>query len=536
MKVVEDALSPGSIISGRFRLHRLLGRGGMASVWQAFHSSLNIDVAIKFLEPKWAGSEEVRSRFAQEATAIAKVRSPHVVHVLDYGFTEQGRLFIVMELLEGEDLGRRLARTQRLGLQDTVALVAQASRGLAKAHAANIIHRDIKPENLFIVSDEEGFWIKLLDFGVAKALGWGDAVHQTDTGQIVGTPLYMSPEQALGRVIDSRCDLYSLATVAYRCLTGRPPFVAKHLGELMLALNSATPPPASSFDSSLPRSIDDWFASMFAKDPDARCGQNARDVATSFEAACAGRGPGRAASLPVAESLAGAEAPTLPGEGERSPLEEQSGIVDALPSQAFSHSERHRIKSRRGRHLLASGLLIAVAGIGSVAIRAKREPAGPPAPASDERSLPGPPPPRSVQLRIAAVPTTAALYLDGQLLGANPFEGRASFDVGKHVLRVEAPGHVAAQADLTLDHDVQLELSLVPVPDGSLTSHAQRATDGPRPSQRTTRRATPTKPAVGDDASRQRRAPAAPAPRTPAEDKPLKRPLELDRSSPWQGP
>jgi eukaryotic-like serine/threonine-protein kinase len=492
MTVAEDALLPGSIISGRFRLHRLLGRGGMATVWQAFHLNLNIDVAIKFLEPRWSGSEEVRSRFAQEATAIAKVRSPHVVHVLDYGFTEQGRLFIVMELLEGEDLGQRLARSQRLGLEETAALVSQACRGLAKAHAANIIHRDIKPENLFVVSDEEGFWIKLLDFGVAKALGWGDAVHQTDTGQIVGTPLYMSPEQALGRPIDARCDLYSLATVAYRCLTGRPPFVAKHLGELMLALNAAMPPLASSFDSSLPRSIDEWFASMFAKDPDARCGQSARDVATSFEAACAGRAPGGAASSFIAASLAGAEAPTLPGEAEALPrVDGSSGVSDVISSQVFSPSEVPRVKSHRGRYWLALGLLVTAAGIGSMAMQAKRESAAAAAPPSDE---------------------VAPRDLERSRLPAPP-------PVAQTAAPVEQPRREAAGP---------------PANDGSLASHAQRGAEKARPTKRAAHAATPPKRAVSD--SRSPRAASKAAAHTPPEDKPLKRPLQLDRSSPWQGP
>ena len=221
----------------------MLGRGGMGSVWEAYHLALETEIAIKFLDPQLSNRTDIRSRFAQEATAAARIKSPHVVGILDYGFTEDGRGFIAMELLKGEDLAQRIDRLGGLTPPEAAEVVVQACRGLAKAHQSGIVHRDLKPENLFVVEDDDGVLVKILDFGIAKAVGISSgSAHKTDTGQILGTPLYMSPEQALGRPIDSRSDLYSLTVVAYRALAGRPPFVCEAVGELIVAVSTLVAP------------------------------------------------------------------------------------------------------------------------------------------------------------------------------------------------------------------------------------------------------------------------------------------------------
>jgi serine/threonine-protein kinase len=284
---VDDSLFPGRVISERFRLERLLGRGGMGTVWQARHLSLDTQIAIKFLNAELSKRQDIRSRFAREASSVARIRSPNVVGVLDSGFTDDGYAFIAMELLHGEDLGRRLAREGRCTVRETSSLVTQVARGLSKAHAVGIVHRDLKPENLFVLSDDDGFVVKILDFGIAKAVGPGAASHQTDTGQLLGTPTYMSPEQAMGRPLDRRSDLYSLAVVAYRCLAGRPPFAHSAPGELIVAVSTRTPPIPSSFNPDLPAVFDTWFERALAKDPDDRGWQTASELAESFERVCA---------------------------------------------------------------------------------------------------------------------------------------------------------------------------------------------------------------------------------------------------------
>lgn len=531
---VVDELAPGSIVSGRFQLGNLLGRGGMASVWQARHLALEIDVAIKFLESKWSDSDVMRARFIREATAIARIRSPHVVQVLDHGFTESRRGFIVMELLQGEDLGKRLQRTQRLGLSETMLLVAQACRGLGKAHAASVIHRDIKPENLFLTTEDDEFLVKLLDFGVAKATGGMDGASQTDTGQIVGTPLYMSPEQLLGRFIDARCDLYSLATVAYRCLTGRLPFTAKHVGELLLAISSKTPPVPSAIDPSLPPALDAWFASMFAKDPSARCCQTVGEFAATFEAACRAAAANAAVVGGEPESAPSVDAATLPGQADASMAAVRDGAIDDTASLLLGTSARdaqHRGRARRA-------VLVSLVAVGSASLgiwtRWPSSNEGVEAVALETASAPQmPAPPARMRFWITATPPGASLYLDGELLPSNPFSGTHPRDSGVHHLRVEAPDHLPLERVVSLDQDLRLELSLAPaagsVSDGP-TLERPAHPPGARPARQ---RASNVE---GKPRSKHRRDPLARPEGEAPGNKPRNRPLELDRSSPWQVP
>ena len=240
-------LAEGTVIAGRFRLVRTLGRGGMGEVWLAHHTGLDTPCAIKFIHAQVAAVAETRQRFEREAKAVAQMRSPHVVHVLDYGECE-GMPYIAMEYLDGEDLGRRLKRLERLTPFDTHLILAQVARALAKAHTAGLVHRDLKPENIFICHDDEQEIVKILDFGIAKnkALAIGDG--STATGALLGTPSYMSPEQAQGtKAVDHRSDLWSLAVVAFRCLTGRLPFVSEALGDLLVQIIVNPLPMPSSF-------------------------------------------------------------------------------------------------------------------------------------------------------------------------------------------------------------------------------------------------------------------------------------------------
>jgi serine/threonine-protein kinase len=280
-------LVAGMAIASRFRLEHLLGRGGMGSVWVAHHLTLGVPVAVKFVDPTAGAVDEIRSRFAQEAQAAAKINSPHVVRMVDYGADEWGRPYIAMELLQGVELAKRIEGDQTLELREVARVVAHAAKGLTKAHAAGITHRDLKPENLFLCDDDDGFIVKILDFGIAKADSpVGTAHHRTGTGQIVGTPGYMSPEQALGAGgVDFRSDLYSLGVVAYRCVTGRVPFAATGLGELIVAITSRPHAPPSSLRADLPPDLDAWFDRALAKDPAARF-QSARELSDSFAMAC----------------------------------------------------------------------------------------------------------------------------------------------------------------------------------------------------------------------------------------------------------
>ena len=225
----------GTVIANRFRLVRQLGCGGMGMVWSAQHVGLDTPCALKFIHEESAWDANHRARFEREAKVVAQLRSPHVVQVVDYGVHEDVP-YIAMELLLGEDLGCRLARVGRLSAQETVTIVTQIARALSKAHTAELVHRDLKPENVFLVPDDDGEIVKVLDFGIAKTMNGGLGDQRTKTGALVGTPRFMSPEQAQGvKSVDHRSDLWSLAVIAYRCLTGRLPFDSDAIGDLLMS-------------------------------------------------------------------------------------------------------------------------------------------------------------------------------------------------------------------------------------------------------------------------------------------------------------
>src|SRR5688572_17624714 len=215
-------LRAGLLIDGVVRLVGLVGEGGMGSVWVADHLRLGTQVAVKFLSPQLAKESGAIVRFQHEAMSAAQIKSPHVVQVFDHGVFAGQRPYIVMELLEGEDLAQRLERTGPLSLLELARLVVHVCRALRKAHAAGIVHRDIKPGNVFL-SDQDGeLFAKVLDFGIARRADAPVSTAVTDVGSMVGTPLYMSPEQMIGHAnIDFRTDLWSLGVLTYYSLVGR---------------------------------------------------------------------------------------------------------------------------------------------------------------------------------------------------------------------------------------------------------------------------------------------------------------------------
>jgi eukaryotic-like serine/threonine-protein kinase len=269
------------VVADRFRLNQLLGRGGMGSVWQATHLGLDIPCAVKFIEGEIAQLPEAQARFEREAKAAAQLRSPHVVQILDHGVW-QGTPYIAMELLDGEDLGKRLARAGRLPPPDVLRIVTQVSRALTKAHSLGIVHRDLKPDNIFLVRDDDREIAKVLDFGIAKSTTTGIDGSNTKTGAMLGTPYYMSPEQAQGtKAIDQRSDLWSLAIIVFQALTGRLPFESEALGDLLVKIIISPVPMPSQFVSDLPPSFDRWWGRAAQRDPTLRF-QTAREFGDSL--------------------------------------------------------------------------------------------------------------------------------------------------------------------------------------------------------------------------------------------------------------
>lgn len=260
----------GRILAGKYRLIDELGRGGMGSVWRADHVQLRSSVAVKLIDPVLAETREGQSRFLREARAAGSLRSTHVVSVFDYG-VDEGTPFLVMELLEGESLASRLEKRGRLSLTEVQAIMKQVARGLTKAHSAGIVHRDLKPENIFITSEGDSEVVKVLDFGIAKVDANIAVSVQTQTGMVLGTPYYMSPEQAEGRrELDARSDVWSLGVIVFECILGKRPFDGDNLAQIILAI-CADPMPIPSHFGAVPAGFDEWFAHVVARRLDVRC-------------------------------------------------------------------------------------------------------------------------------------------------------------------------------------------------------------------------------------------------------------------------
>jgi serine/threonine-protein kinase len=260
----------------KYDLRRLIGKGAMGEVWEATHTTLGRSVAIKFIDAAFSADPEAVQRFHLEARAAARLECRNVVAVFDHGVSREGRPFLVMERLQGESLEARLARVEHLPPAAVLAITRDVARGLSLAHAAGILHRDLKPDNIFLhwgLGDDEEI-AKIIDFGVAK---FRDGTEPPRSTRLVGTPLYMSPEQSRGMPTDARSDLWALAVVVYRMVVGDLPFSSHSFPALALLIWNEPAPAPSSLRPELPPALDAWATRALAKSPADRF-QNASEL------------------------------------------------------------------------------------------------------------------------------------------------------------------------------------------------------------------------------------------------------------------
>jgi serine/threonine-protein kinase len=275
----------GVVLSGKYRITRELGRGGMAAVYEAENVDIGKRVAIKVLAQELSSSTVVVERFLREARAAAAIRSPYICDVYDSGRLDDGRPFLVLELLLGESLYERMTRVRQLDVPTTLQITSQTCRGLTKAHKATIVHRDLKPENLFVTKDEEGRVLtKILDFGLAKFYspveGDEKQARLTREGAVFGTPAYMSPEQVRGQgAVDHRADLWALGCIVYECLTGKTVWATEQGVAMTFAQIASSPlPDPSALRPDLPPAFLRWFSKALNRDIDQRF-QSAKELA-----------------------------------------------------------------------------------------------------------------------------------------------------------------------------------------------------------------------------------------------------------------
>jgi serine/threonine-protein kinase len=275
----------GELLAGKYRVERVLGSGGMGVVVSAVHTQLDQRVAIKFVREEALGNEDAVQRFLREARAAVKLKSEHAARVIDVGTLESGAPYMVMEYLEGSDLATVLQERGVLAAQVAAEWIVQACEAIAEAHALGIVHRDIKPQNLFLAKTVGGQpRVKVLDFGVSKSLDSSSARRLTQTRAMLGSPLYMSPEQMRSsRGVDARSDVWALGVVIYELVTRRLPFEAESMPELCLKVVSDAPTPVTAYRADLPKVMVDVIERCLQKDPALRYA-NAAELAAALEA------------------------------------------------------------------------------------------------------------------------------------------------------------------------------------------------------------------------------------------------------------
>jgi serine/threonine protein kinase len=473
---------------GNYRILELLGEGGMGAVYLAEHPGIGRKAAVKVLHPGMAQNEEVVTRFFNEARAANAIHHPGIVEIFDFGTLASGATYIIMEYLDGESLAARIRRSGRLRVGDAVELAAQTADVLGAAHEKGIVHRDLKPDNLFLVADPRRpgrEMVKVLDFGIAKlnAGTTGSGSVKTRTGTVMGTPLYMSPEQCRGtKEVDHRADIYALGIILYEMLCGEPPFVSEGHGEL-IHMHIGTPPaPPRTHDPGIPEELERVVLTSLAKDPGQR-------FATMGEFQQALRGsPARTVPAPQIDPVA--PPPRAPrGDPPQTTFSSAASVIE----------DRATARPRARWKTPAAVVALLAAGLGAAAIfvaestkpaapattasptrataehstgdrapaaatAAPRDPTGPAsaatssAPPSSART----PARNAVTIAITSDPPGARVVRDkdGADLGTTPFKESWPAGDGVEKLRIELAGYHAEPIALPLDRGAELAFTL----------------------------------------------------------------------------
>jgi len=436
---------------GNYTLTAKIGEGGMGTVYRAEHAMLGRRAAVKVLLPEMSNQRDAIARFFNEARAATAIQHPSIVEIFDFGYLPDGAAYIVMEYLQGESLTARSHQVGRLEPARALAVARQIAGALAAAHDCGIVHRDLKPDNVFVVPDPEvpgGERIKILDFGIAKLAGDAGSGSRTQTGAVLGTPMYISPEQCRGTgQVDARADLYSLGCVLYELVCGRPPFVVDGAGELIAHHLYFEPQPPRTHEPSLPEPLDRLILWLLRKDPGARP-QTARELIDAIDrldlGAAAGHGSPQSAH--PAHSLA-----TLPAQ-----ITTLSGSTTVSAGRPVRPPRQRWLTAAVAATIVAAGIAVYVVaggpGSGHPAqttgstppaapaqappAAAVQPPATPPPPAP--ATTPPPPaaprpaarldPPRTAEVHLAidSDPRGAGVFLEGKQVGTTPFEDRVA--------------------------------------------------------------------------------------------------------------
>ena len=328
----------GKVLDGRYKVESVLGQGGMGMVFKGMQTSVQRPVALKTLHPQLAMAPTFFERFKREAEMASRLHHPNIITIYDFGRTAEGICYYVMEMLEGESLRQRIKRDGPFTLRQAAAIIEQSAAGVAHAHHGNVIHRDLKPHNIMLTSVDGNEYVKVLDFGLVKALEQEEEEQLTSTGQVLGTPQYMPPEQAGGEVVDQRSDLFSLTGVFYYCLTGHSPYGANSVRKALTLALAANVPPIETYrkGSPVPKSIDEFMVKGLTPEKEDRF-QTAEDFVQSLHAALSGAPDSVLDAVPLFTPETGSKES---GSGSSSASRKSASAAPRPPSKAISAVSR----------------------------------------------------------------------------------------------------------------------------------------------------------------------------------------------------
>ncbi|MBX3268838.1 MAG: serine/threonine protein kinase [Sandaracinaceae bacterium] len=488
----------GTVLSERYRIRRQIGEGGMGLVYEAEHIAIEKPVALKILRDDFSGRSEVVERFKQEAKSASRIGSEHIVDISDFGVTPSGASYFVMELLEGKDLAEVLAEEGTLEVGRAVDILLQCCKALGAAHAKGIVHRDMKPENIFLTTKEgRKDFVKLVDFGIAKMsdieTAGAPGRKLTKTGMIFGTPEYMSPEQAAGKSLDHRVDLYALAVILFEMISGRVPFVGDTFMGILTQHMFEDPPELHEVNASVevPQAIVEFLYKGLAKEPDDRY-QSCDEMAAALRGAVEGRATGSPTYLGYGESVPSRavvrprQVAPEPASGEL-PLPKRSsaglvaGAAIAVLALAAAGGAYWYVSQEPSTPVAGDGSGIASGpGIG----------AGPPDAAAEAAedggapAAPEPPPdagPRVVQVSVNTTPSGARVWVEGrgEVCAATPcqFETVA----GEPITLRSRIGPSEAESELAPAESTTVHLVLLRRPAGTGRRGGAKAAEGGEP-------------------------------------------------------
>ncbi|MBI5531225.1 MAG: serine/threonine protein kinase [Deltaproteobacteria bacterium] len=478
----EDPLV-GSTIGGKYRVVRLCGRGGMGSVYEAQNIAIGKKVALKFIDPASAGSPDAVHRFLREAQAASAAESLHIVQVFDVGETPDGRPYMVMELLRGENLAQRLGRLGRLPISEAVHIAVHTLRGLRRAHEVGIVHRDLKPENIFLVeTDDDPIFVKVVDFGVSKILKHASSDLEVGTltrqGVVLGTPYYMAPEQAQGMPdLDARTDLWAVGAILWECLTGERPHKGKTYEQVIVAICTKDVPDVRTIVPSVPVRIADVIKRAMTRDREQRVQtanefiDSLRDAAPELVSSNPSFDPALDATLLSPQTpLHPIKAPQTPLHPVPSPREVDAGAA-ANTRSSWSSSESGKSplvsvpqqgwKAHWRVALLGATMMLAAFALTLGMMRRNHEQR------ESGRGMVASAPtasqtvPASVELHVVPTPSAASVFANDRLMPEGILKGPAGSSIK---LRVEAEGYKPVERTVVLDgsaHHLAVELEAV---------------------------------------------------------------------------